>query len=122
MSTERIAIHLQARPDRSISIAERHLHVMDRMSAIECPLGFHGLELPPVHDCGEELLASYEIKTGLKGLSIIGTGGLGASTRMWLRWTRSFCMGSEAATRHWTIRAFRGTASLLLPRRSVRTE
>ncbi|HGM6067499.1 TPA: hypothetical protein ACKP39_001169 [Stenotrophomonas maltophilia] len=73
MSTERIAIYLQARPDRSISIAERHLHVMDRMSAIPCPLGFHGLELPPVPDCGEELLASYEIKTGLKGLSVIGT-------------------------------------------------
>ncbi|WP_233239091.1 hypothetical protein [Bordetella sp. LUAb4] len=73
MSSADVVIIVQARPDRSLSIEQRHAEVMERMSRFGGPLGFAGLELPPAPDCGGDLSAEYSIKFNIKGLRFIGS-------------------------------------------------
>lgn len=72
MSAADIELWIHARPDRTLSISQRHADVMDRMSRIGAPLGFAGLELPDTPDCGDGLVATYTVKLPIRGLRFVG--------------------------------------------------
>ena len=67
-----IEIWLYARPDRSLTIEERHAQFVDRMLQIGPPLGLAGLEPPPTPDCGDALSAHFSIKYPIRGLKCLG--------------------------------------------------
>lgn len=72
MSAADIELWIYARPDRTLTIDERHAEVMSRMSRVGAPLGFAGLELPVTPSCGDGLVATYAIKLQARGLRCVG--------------------------------------------------
>lgn len=72
MSAADIELWIYARPDKTLTIDQRHAEVMDRMSQIDSPLGFAGLELPAVPSCGDGLVATYTVKFPIRGLRFVG--------------------------------------------------
>lgn len=72
MKAPDIGLWIAARAVQAVSIEQRHTQVIERMSRIGSPLGFAGLELPPVPDCGDGLSAAYGIKFPIRGLKFIG--------------------------------------------------
>ncbi|MGK9416207.1 hypothetical protein ACSSUR_08625 [Pseudomonas cedrina] len=72
MSAAEIELWIYARPDRTLTIDQRHAEVMDRMSRIGAPLGFAGLELPTAPSCGDGLVATYTVKLPIRGLRFVG--------------------------------------------------
>jgi hypothetical protein len=72
MKTTDIELWIAARAIKAVSIQERHAQVMERMSRIDPPLGFAGLELPPAPDCGDGLNAAYGVKFPIRGLKFVG--------------------------------------------------
>ncbi|MGV3346952.1 hypothetical protein [Bordetella sp. LUAb4] len=72
MSSADIEVIVFARPNRSLTIEERHAKVMSMMSRFDRPLGFSGLDLPPAPDCGDALSASFTVKFPIRGLRVIG--------------------------------------------------
>lgn len=72
MSAAEIRLLFHARPDRDLSIGQRHAWVMDGMSKFGPPLGFKGLDIPAVPDCGDGTIATYGVKFAIRGLKFIG--------------------------------------------------
>lgn len=72
MSAADIELWIYARPDSSLTIDQRHADVMDRMSRFGAPLGFAGLDLPAAPSCGDGLVATYTVKTHVRGLRFVG--------------------------------------------------
>lgn len=72
MSSADIFLMFYARPDRSVTIEQRHAEVMDKMSRLGSPLDFAGLELPAAPDCGDGMAALYTVKWPIRGLRLIG--------------------------------------------------
>ncbi|MBB6337672.1 hypothetical protein FHR59_001882 [Xanthomonas arboricola] len=72
MSSPEIQLWFYAKPDRALTIEQRHAQVMEQMSRVGSPLGFEGLDLPAAPSCGDGLSASYKIKFPVKGLLCIG--------------------------------------------------
>lgn len=68
-----IKILVNARPDKDLKIEQRHNHVMMGMSHIDAPLGFSGLEIPKVPECGDKLVTSYGVNFKAKGINFVGT-------------------------------------------------
>ena len=66
--TKKVQIFMHHRPDRSFSIEERHERVTKKMAEVGPPLGFRGLALPPAPDCGRDLSAWVQVKSGVPGL------------------------------------------------------
>ncbi|MCD0244469.1 hypothetical protein [Xanthomonas melonis] len=72
MSSPEIQLWFYAKPDKALSIEQRHAEVIKRMSHIGRPLGFEGLDLPAAPSCGDGLTASYKIALPVKGLIFLG--------------------------------------------------
>ncbi len=72
MSNVEITILLYARPDRAMTIEERHARFFERMCRIGPPLGYAGLEPPPAPDCGDDLAAVFSMKYPIRGLMSFG--------------------------------------------------
>ncbi|QOQ77332.1 hypothetical protein IMF22_09990 [Pseudomonas poae] len=72
MSAADIELWFYARPDKTLSINQRHAEIMDRMSRVGTPLGFAGLELPATPSCGDGLVATYTVKLPIRGLRCVG--------------------------------------------------
>jgi hypothetical protein len=73
MAAPVISIMLRSRPDKAVSIKQRHAEVMAGMNKIGPPLGFAGLEPPPTPDCGGNLNASFSVKLPIRGLKFMGS-------------------------------------------------
>lgn len=63
-------MHHRARHEESIE--ERHVAFTRNMLKLSKPLGWEGLPIPPVPDCGDELGASFDIAYGMSGLELQG--------------------------------------------------
>lgn len=72
MSAADIELWIYARPDGALTIDQRHVDVMDRMSKIGAPLGFAGIDLPTAPSCGDGLVATYTARLPVKGLRLVG--------------------------------------------------
>ncbi|WP_156348070.1 hypothetical protein [Sphingomonas sp. Leaf231] len=72
MSNTEITLLLYARPDRAMTIEERHARFVERMCRIGSPLGYAGLEPPPAPDCGDGLSAGFSMKYPIRGLLSFG--------------------------------------------------
>ncbi|MGN2410405.1 hypothetical protein [Pseudomonas syringae] len=72
MSAADIELWIYAYPDKTLTIDQRHVEVMDRMSRIGPPLGFSGIELPATPSCGDGLVATYTVKLPIRGLRFVG--------------------------------------------------
>lgn len=72
MSAADIELWFHARPDKALSINQRHAEIMDRMSRIGALLGFAGLELPAAPSCDDGLVATYTVKLPIRGLRCVG--------------------------------------------------
>ncbi|OFA03431.1 hypothetical protein [Duganella phyllosphaerae] len=67
-----IELRFFARPDKTVSIDQRHAEIMERMSRVGAPLGLAGIELPVAPSCGDGVIATYGIKFPIKGLRFVG--------------------------------------------------
>lgn len=65
-------IWLYARPNRLLTIEQRHAQVMGRMEKVPPPLGFEGVNLPSAPSCDDALSAHYHVKMSTKGLLCFG--------------------------------------------------
>lgn len=72
MSSPYIEIWIYARPDRSVSIEERHASFVEKMMQIGPPLGYQGIVPPPTPDCGGGLTAVFSAKYPIRGLKCFG--------------------------------------------------
>jgi len=72
MSAAEIQLWIYARPDRSISIEERHARFVENMMQIGPPLGYQGMVPPPTPDCGSGLIAAFSAKYPIRGLKCFG--------------------------------------------------
>lgn len=72
MNSPEIQIWLYSRPDRLLTIEERHARFIEKMLKIEAPLGWLGLEPPIAPDRGKELVATFSMKYPIRGLKCSG--------------------------------------------------
>jgi hypothetical protein len=72
MSAPDIHIMLYYRATHAESIEQRHSEFMANMARIGPPFGLAGMELPPVPDCGEELVAAYDVQYPIRGVWLQG--------------------------------------------------
>ncbi len=72
MADPDMEIWLYARPDRALTIEQRHAQVMARMAKVPPPLGFNGVALPSAPSCDDALSAHYQVKMSTKGLLCFG--------------------------------------------------
>lgn len=73
MKSVDIHLNVRYRPNASESIERRHEEVSKNMRAIDQPLGWTGLSVPPAPDCGENLSAHYSIRYPTPGIDFIGS-------------------------------------------------
>lgn len=72
MSSAEIKIWFYARPNRELSIEQRHYEVMEKMSEVDPPLGFKGIDIPAAPSCGNGLTALYKVNLPTNGLLFLG--------------------------------------------------
>jgi hypothetical protein len=67
-----ILLYMYFRADLSEPVELRHNEVMHNMQRIDPPLGWKGIELPPVPDFGSESYAGYSIEYPMPGIDCTG--------------------------------------------------
>jgi len=72
MSATEISLWVGCRATHAESIEHRHAEFAANMTRLGRPLGWLGLTVPPVPDCGDQLSAAYTIKYPVRGLRFIG--------------------------------------------------
>lgn len=73
MAKKLIRFYVGAKAEKSVSIEDLHRTVMQRLEALDGPLGIKNAPIPPVPDCGDGLSVTFALKLLTKGLRCFGT-------------------------------------------------
>ena len=73
MKGHEISIHICFRPSLSEPVELRHAEVTRNMQQIGPPLGWKGLQVPPVPDFGPDVVVGFQVKYPIRGVVCGGT-------------------------------------------------